>query len=73
MPQVAVISREGKSVVFVMKNGKAEQREVTTGTEQNGQIEIRSGVKSGESVIRLGQYELEDGAEVKLSAPPKGN
>ncbi len=54
-------------MIFVMKSDKAEQREITVGAAQNGFVEIRSGLKLGENVIRLGQYELEDGAEVKLA------
>ncbi len=67
VPPQAVITREGKPALFVMKNGKAQQREISVGAAQNGLVEIRSGLKAGESVIRLGQYELEDGAEVKLA------
>ena len=67
VPPQAVITREGKPALFVMQNDKAQQREITVGAAQNGLLEIRSGLKVGEKVIRLGQYELEDGGEVKLA------
>lgn len=65
VPRQAVITRDGKPVVFTMSDGKAHQHEVKTGVENGALMEIRSGVKPGERVIRLGQYELEDDAAVR--------
>jgi HlyD family secretion protein len=68
IPKEAVVSREGNSVVFsVSADGTAHQRTVTLGPEQGGFVEARSGLKPGETVIRLGQYELADGAKVKTA------
>lgn len=67
VPRQALLSREGKEIVFVMKGGKAQQREVQAGSEAGSAVEIRKGIKAGEKVIQLGQYELEDGAAVKLA------
>jgi RND family efflux transporter MFP subunit len=66
IPKEAVVSREGKSVAFtVSPDGTAHQRTVTLGPEQDAFVEVRSGLKPGETVIRVGQYELPDGAKVK--------
>lgn len=71
IPNTAVVSREGKSVVFtVSADGTAHERTVTLGSEQDGETEVRSGLKPGERVIRLGQYELSDGARVKPVGEP---
>jgi hypothetical protein len=60
------VTHEAKPVVFVVGvDNVAHQREVTLGPEQGGEIEIVSGVKAGENVIRLGQYEIADGARVQ--------
>jgi RND family efflux transporter MFP subunit len=68
IPMEAVVSREGKSVVFtVSPDGTAHQRIVTLGPEQDRIVEVRGGLKPGETVIRLGQYELTDGAKVKVA------
>lgn len=68
-PRQAVITREGKPTIFVAKpDGTAEERAVTIGEESGGLVEIRKGLKAGEKVIRLGQYELEDGARVRPAA-----
>lgn len=67
----AVITREGKPTLFVLNGDKAAAREVVLGVENGDWAEIRRGVKPGERVIRLGQYELEDGAAVKLAGAAK--
>jgi RND family efflux transporter MFP subunit len=65
VPKEAVISRDGKSIVFIAgADGVAHQKEVETGVEESGLIEITSGVRPGESVIRLGEYELTDGTKI---------
>ena len=70
LPTQAVLTREGKSVVFLFGgDGKAHQQEVQTGAEQEGLIEIREGVKAGAKVIRLGHFEIKDGAKVEEAKP----
>lgn len=65
VPKETVISRDGKSIVFVAgSDGIAHQREVKAGVEENGLVEIESGLQAGENVIRLGQYELTDGTKI---------
>jgi HlyD family secretion protein len=66
VPKQAVITRDGKSVVFVVGHDNvAHQKEVTLGAEQGSMVQILQGVRPGDPVIRLGQYELEDGAKVR--------
>lgn len=65
VPKQAVVTREGKALLFTIGDGLAQQREVTVGAERDGMLEIVKGLKRGETVIRLGQYELTDGAKVK--------
>ena len=58
-----------RRVVFVVVDGKAEMREVTTGITDDTHIEIRSGLTGGETVItgpfRLLRTEIEDGDAVR--------
>jgi HlyD family secretion protein len=73
VPKEAVITREGKSVVFVVGHDDvAHQKEVTLGAEQEAMIQILHGVAPGDSVIRRGEYELPDGAKVRPQ-PSAGN
>ena len=66
VPKQAIVTREEKSVVYVIDGENvAHQKEVKVGAEQNGVVEILSGLKAGEKIAKLGQYELSDGAKVK--------
>jgi len=65
-----VISDEKFEAVFVKENNKAKLRVITTGIQDNQNIEILSGLKVGETVI-TGPYNtvtktLKDGDEVTL-------
>ncbi len=71
VPKAAVLTREDKSVAFVVTDDKAHQREVKPGVEQGNDVQILSGVRAGDRVITLGQYELTDGAEVRSKAEPR--
>jgi HlyD family secretion protein len=60
--------------VFVVENGKARFRRVKTGTTDNTDIVILSGLKAGDEVVS-GSYgaisrELHDGSAVKLQEKP---
>jgi membrane fusion protein (multidrug efflux system) len=67
VPKEAIVTKEGKTFVFVMSpDGVAHQKDATIGTEQNGLAEVLSGVTAGDKVITEGQYELPDGAKVIL-------
>ena len=58
-----------RRVVFVVVDGKAEMREVTTGITDDTHIEIREGLTGGETVItgpfRLLRTELAEGDAVQ--------
>jgi HlyD family secretion protein len=64
-----------KKVVFLKEGGKAKMVEVTTGIANDSNIEIKSGVKSGDEVIS-GSYsaisrKLKDGAKVVMEKADK--
>ncbi|MFT3738070.1 MAG: efflux RND transporter periplasmic adaptor subunit [Breznakibacter sp.] len=52
--------------VYVVANGKSMKREITTGQESNGRMEVLSGLTEGEAVVVSGQLNLQDGAEVNV-------
>ena len=59
VPAAAVQDYENKKVVFVRSGeGTFSLREVSTGEAQNGFVEIRSGLKEGESVVTGGSFLL---------------
>jgi cobalt-zinc-cadmium efflux system membrane fusion protein len=58
VPQSAVLSDGGQSIVFVLTAAGYEKRVVTTGIQNDDRIEIRDGVKAGEKVVVKGNYLL---------------
>ncbi|WP_395137781.1 efflux RND transporter periplasmic adaptor subunit [Armatimonas sp.] len=69
VPKECVLNHERKSVVFIVKGDVAKETPITTGVETDTAVEIRSGLAAGARVITLGQYELSDGAKIKVEAP----
>lgn len=68
VPRSAVL-RDGRGeYVFVVRDGRAQRIDVTTGLRQQGQVEIRKGLHIGEQVVSLGNYELHDGMAVRVVA-----
>jgi multidrug efflux system membrane fusion protein len=66
IPQIALGSSQiGKFVYVVGDGNKAEQRFVTLGATQGGQIIVASGVKEGESVITGNLQKIGPGAPVQ--------
>ena len=65
VPKAAVRSSDGASVVFVIREDRAERRAVKVGPEDGGQIEIATGLSPGERVVVEGPATLADGARVK--------
>ncbi len=71
VPKQAIVTREDKSVVYAIDGDTAHQKEVKIGAEQNGNVEILSGLKAGDKIAKLGQYELSDGAKVREAEKDK--
>ncbi|MCX8010397.1 MAG: hypothetical protein N3A61_04540, partial [Ignavibacteria bacterium] len=55
-----------KYFLFVVENNLAKMKEVKTGIANNGQIEITSGLKFGDSVIIVGQNIIKEGQKVNV-------
>jgi membrane fusion protein (multidrug efflux system) len=66
LPRAAVVRELAKAHVFVARDDVAERRSVELGLEENGHLEILSGVEAGESVVVAGQGGLKDGAKIKV-------
>jgi len=64
--QSAVVSRQGKKVVFVVRDGRAIERPVTVGSRFADLVEVASGVAVGDRVVARPDEKLRDGARVKI-------
>ena len=65
VPKNSVLNRDGRDVVFVVNNGKADRRAVTVTDTQNDDSVLSAGVSSGEKVIVNAPASLQDGMAVK--------
>jgi membrane fusion protein (multidrug efflux system) len=69
LPEQAIVPERGKVYIFVVKDGRAERREVTTGRRRPGEVEILTGLAAGERVVIEGTQKVSDGSSVRESTP----
>lgn len=67
VPEEAVVPGRERTVVFRVRDGRAESVSVTLGARAPGLVEIRSGIEAGDTVVVAGQQRLQDGAGVTIS------
>ena len=72
LPEQALVPDEGRNYVFVVADGRAQRREVTTGLRRPGTVAIVQGLADDERVIIDGTFKARDGGEVVEAgqAPP---
>jgi RND family efflux transporter MFP subunit len=63
----AVITRNGKSYVFLVKGDRLAETPVTLGSRIGDMVEVQSGVKAGEKVALKPLEKLRDGKRIKVS------
>lgn len=63
----AVVERNQRKVVYVVKEDRAEERPVSTGGMVGGVVEVTQGLTSGEQVILNPPEDLKSGAKVKTA------
>ncbi len=61
----AVLSRNGKSVAFVITGSQVEEQEITTGEKLGDLLVVTSGVKAGDRVVLNPPKGLKSGSRVK--------
>lgn len=66
IPAIAVKAEGDTNSVFVIKDGRAEQRQVKTGILENDLIEIQQGVQEGEMVATSNINQIYDGVAVSV-------
>jgi len=66
VPKRAVTERNGRSIVWIVSGNRVAERAVTTGPERIDQLEVRSGVIPGETMILNPPAGLAEGALVRI-------
>ncbi|MEW5767051.1 MAG: efflux RND transporter periplasmic adaptor subunit [bacterium] len=69
VPYEAIVDIDDETYLFVIKDNKAEKRQVVLGLKNPNEAEVLSGVKEGEKVVLNPPLDLKDGAALKI----KGN
>jgi RND family efflux transporter MFP subunit len=65
VPKDAVVTRDGKTAVFQVQDGKVRLRSVSTGGETKGQLEV-NGLSGGEVLVARPPETLKDGDQVRI-------
>jgi hypothetical protein len=66
-PKTAVRQADGKSVVFVVRDDRVERRAVQVGNEDGDQVEVLSGLTSGDRIVVDAPPTLKDGDRIRIS------
>jgi len=67
VPANAIVQRDGRSVVFVVANGKAQQRAVQPSAQDYGELRlVPAAVNAGDSVVVSPPASLHDGSDVQM-------
>jgi membrane fusion protein, multidrug efflux system len=64
VPEEAIVPEQGRTFVFVVSNGVAKRRVVTTGRRMPGEVEVATGLSENERVVIAGSQKVRDGTPV---------
>lgn len=71
-PEAALVPRQGRQYVYVVAEGRAEERQVSLGSRRPGQVEIVGGLEPGEQIVTQGVQRIRDGLPVRMAGAPAG-
>ncbi|HYQ48158.1 MAG TPA: hypothetical protein VEP69_03745, partial [Thermodesulfovibrionales bacterium] len=63
----AVLTRNGRSSVFVIRDSTLVETEITTGEKIGDMVEVRSGVAAGDRIVRKPSASLKTGTRVAIA------
>jgi RND family efflux transporter MFP subunit len=66
VPKSAVVKRDGKDVVFVVKDGHAQQMSITAGADFSDMKQVTQGLDAGAEVVTTPPADLKDGEKVQV-------
>lgn len=65
VPGGAIVSRDGRSAVFVVRDARAIETPIETGAAANGLVEVRGGIAAGDRVVVNPPASLQNGDRVE--------
>jgi len=66
IPNQAIVPELDGKKVFVVENGKAVSREVTTGIRNADRIQVLKGLEAGDTIVTTGLLQIRDGVSLQL-------
>ena len=66
IPISSLVNRNGKQIVFLIKNNKAIETPVSIGQHFDSYVEIKSGLSNGDQIIDNVTDKIKDGEQVKI-------
>jgi RND family efflux transporter MFP subunit len=69
IPKSAIQNRDGRDVVWVVRDGRVERRAVTIGQVTGDETTIAAGLSDGERVVVNPPADLADGAKISVKNP----
>lgn len=70
VPASALVGGQGGEAVFVVEEGTATRRSVSTGLTSEGRVEVVAGLDEGDRVVTAGTSNLRDGMAVRVVDGP---
>ncbi|WP_447978283.1 efflux RND transporter periplasmic adaptor subunit [Candidatus Nitrospira bockiana] len=70
IPEEAVIPQHEQYFVFRSIDGVARWTEVTLGVRERGLVQVLTGLREGDTVVRVGHHKLRDGMRVASAETP---
>jgi membrane fusion protein (multidrug efflux system) len=67
IPSNALLDEDDETTVYVVQNNAVVRRTVEVGIEENGHVEILSGLLDDDQVVVVGHSGLRDGSKVLAS------
>jgi RND family efflux transporter MFP subunit len=64
----AVVTRDGKSVVFAIEDNRARSMPVVTGADLHGQVIVKHGLAGSETLVNNPPQKLKDGDPIKVKS-----
>ncbi|MGB8888831.1 MAG: efflux RND transporter periplasmic adaptor subunit [Candidatus Korobacteraceae bacterium] len=64
----AVITRDGKSMVFAIEDNRVRSLPITTGADLHGQVIVKQGLAGSETLVNNPPQKLKDGDSVKVKS-----
>jgi RND family efflux transporter MFP subunit len=63
--QSALVTRDGKKMIFLIEENKAKEVTVITGKQMGDMVEVLQGAKAGDKVVLKPSEKLRDGSKIK--------